>query len=169
MSDAVRLVIEGVDNVGAMELREALDEAGVTSIEITEVPHRPLGAGRHGAQDTLQLILQLAAITVPAVTTTIALWLTRRKKTVTKGGFVFVAEGDNVSLARFGEAEVTQSSDPAQIAAALQQRLAPSGKGNTANSVANQARRTAKPVGTPPVKPARRRSKKTAEQSFTEK
>jgi hypothetical protein len=127
MSDTIRLVIEGIDNVDAMQLREALEEKGAAA-EFSERPFRPLGLGQHGAADLINLAIELATITIPAVSAGVALWLTRRQTKVTEGNVVFAVEGDKMVYQRFGASEVSQSSDPEQISAALHQRLAPASK-----------------------------------------
>jgi len=123
MSDTIKLVIEGVDKVDALELREALEDSGATNVQVAEEPHKPLAAGQHGTPDMVQLVLDFAGIAVPVVSTAVALWLTRSNKKTKGQGVVFVAEGDNVTYARFDASEVSQSSDPKQIAAALTQRF----------------------------------------------
>jgi len=177
MSDTVRLMIEGVDNVDAMELREALEEQGTGDIEFSEEPYRPLGLSQHGAADLIRLAFDVATVAIPAVSAGVALWLTRRKTKLSDGNVVFVVEGEKIVYRSFGASEVSQSSDPEQISAALRQRLAPpeksagAAKGGNKNAGAAKAGKTKKakaattagepPKGAKAVKP-KRQAKRTA-------
>jgi hypothetical protein len=119
MPNEMRLKISGIDRIDAMELRELLAEHGASAARLTEERHQPLGPGRLGSPDLMDLAIKLGPYVVTAVSTAITLWITRKRHSLTTTGIELEIDGDQVAYRRFDGKELTEISDAAEIEAVM--------------------------------------------------